>query len=220
MTEDGHEIQFGTHHMGHALFTKLLTPTLLKTAEELKSDVRVINVSSEDHQLVSGLSIIYEQAKLEGYSTLRLCGQSKLANIMHRRELQTRYPSIMATSVYPGVIVTDPYTAVNASSVIRGITSLMSYVVLDVQVGRRTRFGLSRRQKRRSAPVSMGILLAIRSQAAFGMRRSRSSRKIFGNGLRRTLRKRATEEAVRSKVKRSLGLVTTEEIFRSCSGDL
>ena len=55
MTEDGYEIQFGTNHMGHALLTKLLMPTMLKTAEEPGSDVRVINLSSEGHNMVRKL---------------------------------------------------------------------------------------------------------------------------------------------------------------------
>lgn len=100
-TEDGYEIQFGTNHVGHALLTKLLLPTLLKTAEEPNSDVRVINVSSEGHMLAPG--IIYDQDTLESYQTWRRYGQSKLANIFHARELQRRYPQITATSLHPGV---------------------------------------------------------------------------------------------------------------------
>ena len=65
MTEDGYEIQFGTCHMGHALFTELLLPTLLKTAEEPGSDVRIINLSSEAHNMAPKGGIIYEQAELE-----------------------------------------------------------------------------------------------------------------------------------------------------------
>lgn len=100
-TEDGYEIQFGTNHVGHALLTKLLLPTLLKTAEEPNSDVRVINVASEGHMLAPG--IIYDQDTLESYHTFRRYGQSKLANIFHARELQRRYPQITATSLHPGV---------------------------------------------------------------------------------------------------------------------
>ncbi|KAL8870601.1 MAG: hypothetical protein Q9174_003395, partial [Haloplaca sp. 1 TL-2023] len=37
-TEEGYESQFGTNHMGHALLTKLLLPTLLSTAKEEGSD--------------------------------------------------------------------------------------------------------------------------------------------------------------------------------------
>ncbi|KAF2173157.1 hypothetical protein M409DRAFT_17103 [Zasmidium cellare ATCC 36951] len=108
-TKEGYEIQFGTNHLGHALLTKLLLPTLLSTAEKPGSDVRVINVSSEGHMFAPG--IIYDQDKLEKYQTFRRYGQSKLANILHARELQKRYPSITATSLHPGVIATDLYAS-------------------------------------------------------------------------------------------------------------
>lgn len=48
-TKENYEIQFGTNHLGHALVTKLLLPTLLATAEQPGSDVRVLNLSSEAH---------------------------------------------------------------------------------------------------------------------------------------------------------------------------
>lgn len=102
-TKEGYEIQFGTNHMGHALLTKLLLPTLLKTAEAPNSDVRVINLASEGHMFAPG--IIYDQDALEPYQTFRRYGQSKLANILHARELQRRYPQITATSLHPGVSV-------------------------------------------------------------------------------------------------------------------
>lgn len=50
LTKDGYEAQFGTNHVGHFLFTKLLLPTMLKTAEEPNSDVRIVNLSSEGHK--------------------------------------------------------------------------------------------------------------------------------------------------------------------------
>jgi NAD(P)-dependent dehydrogenase (short-subunit alcohol dehydrogenase family) len=40
LTKDGFKVKFGTNHLSHALFTKLLTPLLLKTAETPGSDVR------------------------------------------------------------------------------------------------------------------------------------------------------------------------------------
>src|SRR5262249_20169093 len=41
-TKDGYEIQFGTNHLGHAALIKLLLPTLLSTAEQPESDVRIV----------------------------------------------------------------------------------------------------------------------------------------------------------------------------------
>lgn len=135
MTEEGYEIQFGTNHMGHALLTKLLLPTLLKTAES-GSDVRVVNLSSEGHQMAPGPGIIYDQSELEKWATWRRYGQAKLANILHARELQRRYPSITATSVHPGVIMTDLYASVNQTSfIMRFGTSMMRHVLMDVHGG-------------------------------------------------------------------------------------
>lgn len=50
-TQEGYEIHFGTNHTGSALFTRLLMPFLLRTAEERNSDARIVNVSSESHRL-------------------------------------------------------------------------------------------------------------------------------------------------------------------------
>ncbi len=135
-TQDGYEIQFGTNHMGHALLTKLLLPTLLKTAKEPESDVRVINLSSEGHNMAPGPGIIYEQAELEQWGTWRRYGQAKLANILHARELQRRYPEITATSLHPGIIMTELYTSVNKSSMImRTGTAVGRSFLMDVHGG-------------------------------------------------------------------------------------
>lgn len=56
-TKENYEIQFSMNHMGHALLTKLLLPTLLSTAEKPCSDVRVINLSSEGHYLRKSFGI-------------------------------------------------------------------------------------------------------------------------------------------------------------------
>lgn len=117
-TAQGYEIQFGTNHMGHALLTKLLLPTLTKTAEVPGSDVRIINLSSAGHQLAPSGGIIYDQDKLETYNTWGRYGQSKLANILHARILAKQYPQITSAAVHPGVILTDLYATQKESNFI------------------------------------------------------------------------------------------------------
>jgi NAD(P)-dependent dehydrogenase (short-subunit alcohol dehydrogenase family) len=136
ITEDGYEIQFGTCHIGHALLTKLLMPTLLKTAEEPNSDVRVVNLSSFGHQMAPFPRLVYDQAELEKWITWRRYGQAKLSNIYHARELQRRYPSITATSVHPGFIMTDLYNASGNSNWFMKIgLKGMGIVFSDVHTG-------------------------------------------------------------------------------------
>jgi NAD(P)-dependent dehydrogenase (short-subunit alcohol dehydrogenase family) len=110
-TAEGYEIQFGTNHMGHALLTKLLLPVLLATAQSPGADVRIVNVSSMGHYMAPKGGIIYDQAVLEQHGTWRRYGQSKLANILHAKELAARYPSITSVSLHPGVIITDLYAS-------------------------------------------------------------------------------------------------------------
>ncbi|KAL6719844.1 hypothetical protein ACLMJK_001765 [Lecanora helva] len=106
-TDEGYEIQFGTNHVGHALFTKLLMPTLLRTAEG-GGDVRIVNVSSAGHGMPpkGGLALEDATSDMASYSTWVRYGQSKLANVLFTRELARRYPLIKSTALHPGGIDT------------------------------------------------------------------------------------------------------------------
>lgn len=110
-TEQGYEIQFGTNHVGHALLTKLLLPTLLETAKQPGADVRVISLSSAGHAMAPGKGILFEQLKTDMSSTWTITryGQSKLANVLFAKELAKRNPSITAVSLHPGVVNTELY---------------------------------------------------------------------------------------------------------------
>ena len=115
LTKDGYEIQFGTNHIGHALLTKLLLPTLERTAEEPGSDVRIVNLTSVGHRLTSKGGLILQEASttLDQYSPWTRYGHSKLANILFTRELAKRYPKIKSMAVHPGPCDTGlatPYT--------------------------------------------------------------------------------------------------------------
>ncbi|KAG4025001.1 hypothetical protein MFRU_074g00070 [Monilinia fructicola] len=112
-TEQGYEIQFGTNHVGHALLTKLLLPTLLRTAEQKDSDVRVISLSSLGHKLgpVGGIKFDDLKTDMNSYTTSSRYGQSKLSNILFTKGLDKRYGErgITAISVHPGVVNTNLY---------------------------------------------------------------------------------------------------------------
>lgn len=112
VTEQGYELQFGTNHMGHALLTKLLLPTLLKTAAEPGADVRVVALSSVGHAATPWGGINFAGLKTPMSSMLPSAtwtryGQSKLANILFAKELARRNPSITAVAVHPGVVATE-----------------------------------------------------------------------------------------------------------------
>jgi NAD(P)-dependent dehydrogenase (short-subunit alcohol dehydrogenase family) len=119
LTTDGYESQLGTNHLGHALLTKLLLPTLLDTAALPGADVRVISLSSIGHFYTVPGGICFDTAELQTHKTMGRYGASKLANLLFARELAARYPQLTAVSLHPGVILTDLFTAVRANPVQR-----------------------------------------------------------------------------------------------------
>ncbi len=120
ITKEGYEIQFGTNHIGHALLTKLLLPTLLRSAESPGSDVRIVNLSSEGHKLAPTGGILLEKNQLDATNTWFRYGQSKLANILFTRSLAQKYPSIKSVSVHPGVVNTNLMGPFRESNVLLG----------------------------------------------------------------------------------------------------
>lgn len=107
LTADGHELQFGTNHLSHFLFYKLLEPALLAAASpELPS--RVVSLASSAHN-VCGIndSDNYNFQKSD-YNPFVAYGQSKTSNIYLANEIERRYGSrhLHSTSVHPGIIST------------------------------------------------------------------------------------------------------------------
>ncbi|KAH7075012.1 hypothetical protein FB567DRAFT_610495 [Paraphoma chrysanthemicola] len=136
---DGNEIQFGTNHMGHALLSKLLLPTLLKTAEQPGSDVRVVVLFSSAHGYApKSEGIDFDTLKTTGekYSATALYGQSKLANILFARALAERYAQLNVSAIQPGIINTNLTKTMKENSVgMRVVTSIFSTLV-GVPVGK------------------------------------------------------------------------------------
>ncbi|KAI9733475.1 MAG: hypothetical protein M1818_007223 [Claussenomyces sp. TS43310] len=125
-TEEGYEIQFGTNHLGHALFTKLILPKLEATAREPGADVRIITLSSLGHKWApkGGLQLEHVHSEMASTSTFARYGQSKLANILYSRELARRYPSIRCISLHPGSVDTG---------LSRGLTSSFPRLTAPIQ---------------------------------------------------------------------------------------
>ena len=117
LTVEGYEVQFGTNHLGHALLTRLLLPTMLKTAQQVGSDVRIITLSSHSHVNAPGEGIQFDNLRSANIpaSPLVRYGQSKLANILFSKELARRYPDITAVVVHPGVVNTELTTTMRKS---------------------------------------------------------------------------------------------------------
>ncbi|KAF2149628.1 oxidoreductase [Myriangium duriaei CBS 260.36] len=112
LTQEGYEIQLGTNHIGHALLTKLLLPSLLRTAESSNSDVRIINLSSAAHNFAYfSWGLVLDTARSYYWPTNIRYGTTKLANMLHALSLAQRYPQITATSVHPGTIDTQLFDA-------------------------------------------------------------------------------------------------------------
>lgn len=131
-TVDGYEIQFGTNHMGHALLTKLLLPLLLKTAEQPQpgSDVRIVTLTSHSHTRAPKGGIEFSRLRSADpeSSPLAKYGASKLANILHVKELAKRYPTIKAVAIHPGMVKTNLSTTLRKSFILaRMLMPIVSY---------------------------------------------------------------------------------------------
>lgn len=106
-TEDGFETQLGVNHLGHFLLTELLLPTLKSSAPS-----RIVNLSSCFHDRAMGRpgdihfdDLFFERTKYDGWTAY---AQSKLANLLHAKELSRRLhgTNVTAVSVHPGWVRT------------------------------------------------------------------------------------------------------------------
>lgn len=109
LTEDGYELQFGTNHVGHALFTSLLAPVLDKTAGGAEADVRVVVLSSAAVETAPSGGILLDtvKTKQESMASMTRYSQSKLANALWARELARHHPAWTVAAVHPGVVSTN-----------------------------------------------------------------------------------------------------------------
>ena len=102
-TAQGFELQFGTNHLGHFLFTSLLAPALLDGAPG-----RVVNLSSAGHKFAN-FNFADPSYHQRDYNKWLAYGESKTANVLFTVGLdgRIRERGVRVYAVHPGVIATN-----------------------------------------------------------------------------------------------------------------
>ncbi|MBB3047570.1 NAD(P)-dependent dehydrogenase (short-subunit alcohol dehydrogenase family) [Litorivivens lipolytica] len=98
-TREGCELQFGTNHIGHFLFTCLIAPALKKSPSP-----RVVNLSSAGHKYAP-VDFDDPHYNHRDYDKWNAYGQAKTANIWFSLGLTRR--GIASNAVHPGAIMTN-----------------------------------------------------------------------------------------------------------------
>jgi NAD(P)-dependent dehydrogenase (short-subunit alcohol dehydrogenase family) len=118
MTADGYESQIQTNYLSHWMLTYRLLSLLQKTAAtSAKGDVRVVNISSMGHKQAPSEGINFKDINLKESFTFSRYAQSKLANVLHVKALNTRVGTqsqkagaegeVWVASLHPGNVDTQ-----------------------------------------------------------------------------------------------------------------
>ncbi|CAL4937292.1 unnamed protein product [Urochloa decumbens] len=113
LSEDGVEMTFATNYLGHFLLTKLLLGRMEETAAATGVQGRIVNVSSSVHGWFTGDWADYlhlvTRRKIP-YDATQAYAVSKLANVLHTRELAARLQeagaNVTVNCVHPGIVRT------------------------------------------------------------------------------------------------------------------
>jgi len=112
LSADGLEKVFATNQIGTFLLTKLLLDSLKSTATETGEEGRIVNVASEAHKYTYKGGVVFDKLNdPTRYQSKMAYGQSKLANILHAKELARRLKeegaNVTVNALHPGVISTN-----------------------------------------------------------------------------------------------------------------
>ncbi|KAF7134213.1 hypothetical protein RHSIM_Rhsim08G0175400 [Rhododendron simsii] len=110
-SEDKMEMTFATNYLGHFLLTELLLDKMVDTATNMGIQGRIINVSSVLHNWVKKEHFCFTNLlNPNNYNGTRAYAQSKLANILHAKEiarqLKGRNARVTVNAVHPGIVKT------------------------------------------------------------------------------------------------------------------
>ncbi|MCO5604252.1 hypothetical protein L7F22_058415 [Adiantum nelumboides] len=111
-SEDGFELSFATNYLGHFLLTNLLMERMVKSAQESGVQGRIVNVSSCLHSWVVAPGIhLTSLHNPHSFKESMSYAQSKLANILHAKELARRLKecgaNVTANALHPGIVKTN-----------------------------------------------------------------------------------------------------------------
>ncbi|XP_047316843.1 short-chain dehydrogenase TIC 32 B, chloroplastic [Impatiens glandulifera] len=115
LSEDKIEMTIATNYLGHFVLTELLLEKMVETAEKSGIEGRIINVSSVIHTWVNPLhfsisNMLNPPTLRHNYNGTRAYAQSKLANILHAKELsrqlKERNARVTINAVHPGIVKT------------------------------------------------------------------------------------------------------------------
>ncbi len=108
-TKDGFELAFGTNHLGHYLFTRLLLDRIKEAG-----NARIVNVASQSHYRAKGIDWNAVRGKTRSFTAMKEYEVSKLANVLFTKELARRLEGtgITTYAVHPGVVATEIWTRV------------------------------------------------------------------------------------------------------------
>jgi retinol dehydrogenase-12 len=111
LTKDGFEITWGTNHLGHYLFTRLLLDRIKQAGS-----ARIVNVSSKSHYDAKGIDWDALRERTRTVTGMREYAQSKLSNVLFAKELARRLEGTGVTTyaVHPGVVSTEVWRNVPA----------------------------------------------------------------------------------------------------------
>lgn len=108
-TKDGFELAFGTNHLGHYLFTRLLLDRIKEAGT-----ARIVNVASKSHYRAKGIDWGVLRGRTKSFTAMSEYEVSKLANVLFTKELARKLEGTGVTTyaVHPGVVATDIWTRV------------------------------------------------------------------------------------------------------------
>jgi retinol dehydrogenase-12 len=109
LTKDGFELTWGTNHLGHYLFTRLLLDRIKQAGR-----ARIVNVSSKSHYQAKGIEWDALRKPTRSVSGMHEYEISKLCNVLFAKSLAGKLAGTGVTTyaVHPGVVATDVWRQV------------------------------------------------------------------------------------------------------------